>query len=178
MSFQAEMAERHGAVLGELAELGMTLVRGLHEQALAAATPEAADRLALAFHRLSRSVRQTLALEARLVRERRRDAIEDGKIAAEARRARVGARKSQANAALSRLIWREAERGEIGELLVELKQRLDEEALDEAFADGPVEALIARIRKDLGLAANDAGAGPFPPDEAPGPRGADWRSSA
>ena len=45
-------------------------------------------------------------------------------------------------------------------------RRLDEEALDEAFADGPVEALIARIREDLGLPANDTGPGPADPPPA------------
>ncbi|HEY3695865.1 MAG TPA: hypothetical protein VGL30_09475 [Phenylobacterium sp.] len=45
------MAERHSRVLAELAELGLALARGLAARAQAAETTEAAEGLALAFHR-------------------------------------------------------------------------------------------------------------------------------
>ena len=73
---RAEMQARHGEILAEVADLCLTLGRRLHERAMAAQTDEAAQAAALAFHRVTRSLRQTLALEARLEREDRREAVE------------------------------------------------------------------------------------------------------
>src|ERR1700761_3531589 len=74
VSFMASAAvrrERQDAVLAELSELGLTLARDLHARALAAETPVEAEKLALAFPRVSRGVRQTCALELKLERARR-----------------------------------------------------------------------------------------------------------
>ena len=60
------MREKQEALLGELADLGMSLARDLHARALAASDDAVACDLALAFHRISRSLRQTLALQSRL----------------------------------------------------------------------------------------------------------------
>jgi hypothetical protein len=160
-----DRAERQGRMLDELAELGMSLARRLHERAMEAEDAEEAERLALAFHRLSRSVRQTFALQARLERDARRDLVETERRAEAVRTERVKARRAQVDAHVSRLIWTEAERPEIGDLLMELTRTLTEESLGEGFLDGPVEALIARIKARLGLAANDLA-------DDPGPRGA------
>lgn len=147
-----EMVERQGRMLAELSELGMALTRRTHERAMAAEDPDKAERLALAFHRLSRSVRQTLALEARLEREARRDAVEAERRGAETRREALKARRSYVGGVGSRLIWTEAERDEVSELLVDLKRWIDEEAFfEDAFLTAPVEALIERLREDLGL---------------------------
>jgi hypothetical protein len=151
MNSNSEMAERQGRVLAELAELGLDLARDLKARALAAGRREDAEGLALAFHRVSRSVRLTLALESRLVRERQE--------AAKVRRAEVAravqARKAQVQATLARQVYGERESDEAERLLDELDERLEEAVLYETFAEGPVEACIARIRADLGLAAND-----------------------
>ena len=155
-----DRAERRGRILAELAELGMGLARRVHERAMAAEDAHDADRLTLAFHRLSRSVRQTLALEARLEREDQRAAVEDERRAEDHRRGRVQARRDQVDATVRRLIWTEAERRERGELQAGLDKILAEACAAETFLEGPVEALIARIREDLGLAANDAGLPP------------------
>jgi hypothetical protein len=67
-----EMAERHGRMLGRLSELGMSLAEGMHAQvatAMEAGDPKAVAELTLTFHRVSRSVRQSIALEAKLVRD-------------------------------------------------------------------------------------------------------------
>jgi hypothetical protein len=161
MASTAEMAERHGRVLVELAELGLSLARGLQARAEAARTGEDAERLALAFHRVSRSVRLTLALEARLVREQGQAWREE-----RARAVRlVETRKAQVRAAVTRLVLRETEGEDAEALLDGLEERLDEDALYDEFTDDPVEACIARIRAGLGLAAvdpaNDAGTAPL-----------------
>ena len=155
MSDGAQVAERQGRILGELAELGLSLARVVHERALAAETPEATSELALAFHRISRSVRQTLALEAKLERDRAR---QDREVRAEAARQHengVARRKHQVRMAVERSVWNEAEGAEAERLLDELDDILEEEALSDAFAEGPVEAHVARLRADLGLAATD-----------------------
>ena len=156
MSSTPEIAERHGRVLAELAELGMAAVRSLAAKLDAAANREEAEGLALAFHRISRSVRLTLALESRLASERRQGMREDRVLTERA----VERRKDQVRAAVSRAAYDERETDEAERLLETLEERLDDDALFEQFLAGPVEACIARIRKDLGLPANDTS--PFP----------------
>jgi len=171
MNLSEDMAQRHGRMLGELAELGMELARGLKGRADAAETDAQAQSLAVTFHQIARDVRLTLALESRLARERQEIVRHE-----QARRLdRVYARKAQVRAVLSDIVWRETE-GEAAEaLLEELDERLESQALFEAFLDGPVEACIAAIRAGLGLPANDgsAAAPPAPPD----PPEVAWRSS-
>lgn len=53
------------ALLLELAQLGMGMARQLHQATLATADPEVLVPLATAYHRVSRGVRQSLALRAR-----------------------------------------------------------------------------------------------------------------
>lgn len=150
------MAERHARALNELMELGMALARKLQDRAMAAETAEEERAATLAFHRMSRSVRQTLALEAQLERMLR-DEVEQAEV--EARQA-VTSRKAQVRSAVSRLVWAE-HAGDAGDALVA------------DFLAQPVAALIARLSHDLGLAAGAAEAGPdagatpcAPPDAA------------
>jgi hypothetical protein len=146
-----ELAERQGRVLAELAELGLGMARRLAARAEVAETDAAAEGLALAFHRISRSVRLTLALEVRLDRERRQGARETRKDVARA----AETRKEQVRHALGRAIETEADEAE--RLWDALEERLDEEALYDAFTAAPLETCIARLRADLGLPANDPG---------------------
>lgn len=153
MSGASDMAERHGRILAELSELGLSLVRRLHEAAVTAEEPRAAAELAGAFHRISRSVRQTLALEARLERDRARQDREDRAEAARRREARIGRRKAEVRAALERLIWTEAEGEEAEDLLCELDELLERDALTGGFAEAPLETCIARLHRELDLAS-------------------------
>ena len=162
------MMERHARGLAELTELGLSLARDLHACALAEPDPKAKAETALAFHRVSRSVRQSMALEARLKRDLMRQDQEARAEAVQAAETRVRTRKAQVRAAVERLIWTEAESDEDAERLIDdLSERLDEAALHQGFADDPVEMHIARLRAELGLSS-----GP----EAPGQPA--WRSSA
>jgi len=61
-----EMAERHGRMLARLAELSLSAAEILHERLVTAETNAEARDLGLALQRVSRSVRQTLLLEAKL----------------------------------------------------------------------------------------------------------------
>jgi hypothetical protein len=168
MTLSEDMAQRHGRMLGELAELGMDLARGLKGRADAAETDAQAQGLAITFHQIARDVRLTLALESKLARDRQEIARHEQA----GRREQVYARKAQVRAVLADIVWRETEGEAAEDLLEELDERLDGQALFEAFLDGPVEACIAAIRAELGLPANDgsAAAPPAPPEIA-------WRSS-
>ena len=172
-----DMAERHGRMLKRLGEMGMALAEETYEAALAAKDPQERERLKASFHRLSRSVRQTLALEARLEHERHRQLIEAERHAGEVRQARVKRRRAQVNAALTRLIWTEAERCDYGDLIVDLTKILNEEALSEDFLDGPVEDLIERIKADLGFVDDDDDF-PSPPPQGEAAHAPERRSSA
>lgn len=193
------MTCRHGRILAELSELGLALARDFQARALATVDDTAAAGLGLAFHRAARSVRQSVALEARLERDRRRDDREAKAFAARDTQDRVLKRKAQARAAVTRLIWTEAEGEEAEALLEDLEDRLSEVALDDDFSRGPLETDITRLSADLGLcpadpdaqaADNDARALPdlaareaadaaFPtPAWARAPAPVDWRSSA
>jgi hypothetical protein len=172
MSSAAEMAERQGRMLAELAELGLTLARELQARALSADTPAEAAQLAEAFHRIGRSVRQSLALEAKLNRDAQREAREQHELEARETEARRAARKTQLRKGVERLIWDEVEEPEVADaMLRDAPHFVEREAESEAFLDEPVEAQIARIREVLGvdeawnLEADDAEAGP--PDDAP-----------
>ena len=91
MSAGHDTIERHELILDELARFGVELARDLSKRAMEAEDPDQAARLALAFAQVSRSVRQSLALESRLNRDAaraRREAREDAKVEDKALRER------------------------------------------------------------------------------------------
>jgi len=184
MSAPPDMAERHGAVLARLAELGLTLAERLHEQAMAADDLKTTADLGLAFHRISRSVRQTLALEARLERDRRRDAREAaaslaqgaddnipsaGDLIAEDRRVRQ--RIDDLRKALEPHIWTESEGEERQDLFAMLDEILKYEIFEPDFATQSLDEHIALICGDLRIPSPAPRASPpdlpdAPPDDA------------
>jgi hypothetical protein len=166
MSFPADRAEAQDCMLGEFAELAMDLARDAAQRARQAEGGAEAAGLMLAFERLGRALRLTLALQRRLARERRTDHVQA-----------VQDRQQQVRAALAPAL--RAEAADIGEhfrLKEDLNERLEEEALDEVFAHAPLGACVARIRHLLGLPpeapANDA-----EPEDAPTPYG-DWAAES
>ncbi|WP_297697142.1 hypothetical protein [Phenylobacterium sp.] len=150
------MAERHASVLRELTELGIALARDLQAAALASADPEVKGRLSADFHRVGRTVRQSMALEARLLRDAARFAREAEAGAEEARKQAVKAKSARVRAAVARLVWTEAEDpddedGEVGLVLDRLDRQLELAEVEDDFLDQPIEVLIERIRRELGL---------------------------
>jgi hypothetical protein len=95
MSTHDEMAERRGRILAELSEIGLTLARELHARALAAEDAKTAADLGLACRRIARSVRETLALKAKLEREQKHREPPT----------RIEGRKQQLPATVRRTIW-------------------------------------------------------------------------
>jgi hypothetical protein len=142
-------AERHLALLAELADIGMDLAREVRRQALDASedAPSAAD-LALTFSRVARAVRQTVALEARLA-----EARAEPPVRSVADRWRAIRRRRQVEEIVTDIIDNEPDlEFDADRLLTDLHERLadGDEAAD--FADRPVGEMIARICRDLGVA--------------------------
>ncbi|PZQ56008.1 MAG: hypothetical protein DI570_21350, partial [Phenylobacterium zucineum] len=69
MSSNVDMDARHGRMLAELAEAGMGLARSLFAASQQGVSNQDFALLAEAFHTVSRSVRQTIALEFKLKHE-------------------------------------------------------------------------------------------------------------
>ncbi|WP_394762846.1 hypothetical protein [Phenylobacterium sp.] len=163
MSSLADIAEKHARILGELAEFGLNLARKLHDQGMAAETPQETADLARAFHSVSRSVRQTLALEARLARDARlqddADRAEAGRLehnawlrADEDAKAPTNDRKNRIGAVVQRLIQAEYEDEDEAERLCdEAYDRIIEDARTPDFLDHAIDDQIARLCKDFGL---------------------------
>ena len=154
MATASEKQARQERILAELSELGLALARDLQARALAASDIAEASELGLAFQRVSRSVRQTLALEARLERDRQRADREDRADSSHAATEYAERRKAQVKIAVKRCVRYEHTGVDAENLLDELDDRLDEDALHDVFAgDDPIEDFIARMCGELGVPA-------------------------
>ena len=140
-----EVIEKADLILDEITRLSLEMARDLQQRALKAERDEDAARLAQALNHTCRSIRQSLALQARLQRDRKRSV-------SEARETRRTERKAQVRAAVQRLAW--TEKPDWALFLTtrpRLNLILDAEAEDDAFLEGPAADHIARIAKALGL---------------------------
>jgi hypothetical protein len=155
-----DRAERHERILKALADCSLRAVQKLTDKLVAAQTDIEHERYALSLHRMSRDLRLTLALEERLVHERRKAFREEK---ADRQKA-VEHRKKQVDHAVTGRVYAERE-GEAAEaLLKEFDDLLVEHRLYEDFLDKPLEAVIAKLCKALGLKD--------PPPQGEGDRGA------
>jgi hypothetical protein len=157
MSDLAAIAEAHEQALGLLADRTLKLALHLQESAMEIEDPDQKVRLALAFHRVGRGLRQTLALHKRFVGERVAGDAKAEREAEEAREAPRDWKCARVRHAMERLVWTEHERDEDyedgpGERLLE-----DIEARIEALSDEPEflatedAALIARLCEEFGF---------------------------
>jgi len=151
MSAGAEsMAERHGRMLAEAAEIMLAAMHRLAERIEAAETPEAARDAALALQRVNRGLRQTILLEAKLAK----DAADAGRRREERDEAERKARAKQAAAKLkvrARGVILEAcdSRDTAEPLLDDLEFWADDYV---AGADGAgLDELVVRLCRDLGI---------------------------
>ena len=159
----------HAEALRALTALGVELASSIQAAALAAKRAEEKQGLAMAFARVARSVRQSIALDAKLARDAQRTARE---VTDETRRtaeAKIARRRKLVKLALERQIWNEADGSEAEVLLDELDDALEGDELAEEFADEPVTARIHRIRADLGLTAQPRDAADAARDRWPQP---------
>ena len=163
---EAQIAQENDAALAELAQLCLASARDLNARQLAAPEADEAARLAQAFHRVARSVRQSTALRAKLARDLTRAGCEDRQDVIQQQKTSVAAHKAEVRLAVQRLIWDEYERDAADELIDDLDERLDAESTAPDFTATPVEVLVARIRESLGMvpASQDEGEQPDRPE--------------
>ncbi len=180
---EADMTQRHAAILAEVAEICLESVRDLAVRQKDADDPEQAALLAGALHKVSRSLRQTLALEARLVREAQRALREDRDDAVKQRTFQTQVRRAKVKSALNQLVWNEYEGDEAEAWEMAVGECLDDEELVDSFTTEPLDTQVERIRKSIGLGEPEPP--PPAPEPAPGPDRVPppidddcWRSSA
>jgi len=155
--------------LDALAQIDLRLAQVFAARAEAAEDPEVANGLVRSYQRAARSYRQTLALKHRLRRELKRELREDRTDDRKEHARAVSTRKAQVRAAVKALIWTEAEPPEAERLEDDLEEWLADLVVMDDFAATPVEAHVARLRRDLGLAAEDAVPDPQTPGDAKPP---------
>ncbi|MFC3068785.1 flotillin family protein [Phenylobacterium soli] len=145
--------------LSLLFQRGLELALRIQQDAMEAEQPETRAKLATAFHRISRSVRQTAALKLRLEREAKRAVREDQAAVRADRERQVDLRKTRIKARVEKLIWTEYEGEDADRRESILEDLLDADALEDDFLDLSPEAEIARLCMDLGLPSPPAGEG-------------------
>ena len=137
--------------------------RDLQGRCIAVGDAREAAHLALGFHRSSRSVRQCIALKAKLLRDQVRHGREDQAHAARQDETGMLIRKAQVRLSVERAVWNEADGPEAERLLGELDDILEAETFDDDFVQGPVQTHIARICEELGVTPlGGRGAGDLP----------------
>lgn len=142
---------RHTAVLAELTELGLTLARDLHARALAADDNDEAVALSLSFQRVSRAVRQAVALEAKIERDAARDAREVQREVDRARAEAADQRRARVRTAVQKVIRGEADAMSVERLCDELDELIEVEAEAADFPNAQAGAVIGRICRTLGV---------------------------
>jgi hypothetical protein len=163
MSSAADIANEQDEGLALLFQSGLQLALQLQDDAMAAETPEERVRLATAFHRISRGVRQTAALRMKLARDAEQAGRETTAEAVRLEDRRVARRKTRLQATVGRLIWHEAEKPDSdlhGDNLIDELEKLL--AADEAaglLAEGEIDTHIARLCQELRLPSPLAGEG-------------------
>jgi hypothetical protein len=174
MSDHSDMSERHGRVLAELAETGMTMVRRLSDAMARTDDVQTLAQLGMAFHRVSRAVRQTLALESRLAHEaRREDRGVDAPVRTTPPERATPPEPATPREPAERTNWNEYESDDDHEALEELDALLEAEDLDLEAVHEAVETCIARIRHDLDAEPAEVVVAAEQPAAAPAP----WRAS-
>lgn len=194
MASSEDIAERHARTLARLSELGLELAERIALDALTAETPQARADFSRAFHMVSRSVRQSVALEAKLVAAQKREgeqalreaatregptreagAAEPEDLSRFRDEGRIAQRQDEARTAVQRVIWSEAEGEEQDYLFDLLDQRLGIYGRSPTYGMDPLDAHIAFLCAQLGLPPDAAQAwrelpDPVFEDEAEGER--------
>ncbi|MGZ3398694.1 MAG: hypothetical protein ACXWKX_05705 [Caulobacteraceae bacterium] len=149
-------------LLGDLAEIGLEVARGVERRVKAAEADEDLAPVALAYSRVSRAVRLTLMLQSRLIKDRKADEQAEAKALAEVRaeqakqeavRDPVYQRKVRVETILERvaLARHPGDAARADRLVREGGERLDDEDLYGDLMERPLSELVARLCRDLGL---------------------------
>jgi hypothetical protein len=145
-------AMRRLEMLGELAELGLDVARAVERQASDPSAPQVVPGdVALAYARVSRAVRLTLMLQAKLIEDMK--ASEEASGEARVMLDPVNRTKARVHAIVDRVaLSQHPDEPETRDrLLEEAADHLDDEDLYGDLLEYPLSTLVARLCKDLGL---------------------------
>ena len=168
-----EMTERHAAALARVAAMAERLAAKHADRALETDDPKVEASATAAFQRATRVMRQSMALEAKLIRDAEQAGREAVARADHRRSNQEYDRRRQVQATLERLIRNDPGiSGDAEHLCNELDDLLDVEELAETFLTEDLTTQVARLCKDLGLTGFEVMAvlpnGPSdPPDRHP-----------
>lgn len=152
MPTSPQTADEDIRLLDLLSGLGMAMAQSFQAQCLAAGEAREAADLALGFQRAARSVRQCLALKSRLQWDAERRARETGAEADDTRVAHAERRKAQVRLAVKRYVLEQHASFDADNLLSDLEERLDEDALYGVFAgQDDINRHIARMCEEMGV---------------------------
>ena len=134
MNTSPQSADEDIRLLDHLSGLAMAMAQSFQTRCLAADEARDAADLALGFQRAARSVRQCLALKSRLQWDAERRARETRAEVADTGAAHAERRKAQVRMTVKRYVLEEHDGFDADNLLNDLEQRLDEDALYDTFA--------------------------------------------
>ena len=148
-------------MLARLAVCDLSAAERVHGRLMAAEEASEVAELGRTYQRLARSLRQTLALKARLKREREaaaRDVLKDATKDAPAPSGGVAVarRLREVRQAVTRVIWNEAEREEAPDYEDSLGELLNDECLRGGVCVETLDDHVARICLELGLSPEGA----------------------
>ncbi len=139
-------------MLARLAQFDLAAAARVHERLMIAETSSEIAELGRTYQRVARSLRQTLALKAKLKRDREAGVkpVAPGGLA-------VAPRVREVRHAVGRLIWTEAESPDTATEFEEaLDDLLEVEMLGDRFCAEDLDDQVARISLAIGLTAEDA----------------------
>jgi len=142
MTDATDIVDREAQMLGRLAELDLAAAERVHARLMATEDAGEIADLGRTYQRIARSLRQTLALKARLAHEQAgRARIDRGP----RNETTAQARKAEVREAVSRVVWDEYERDEAEAILQEFEDLLPLAAAEESFLTAPLPVVVARL---------------------------------
>ena len=158
MSVPADISDEE--MLARLAARDLAAAERVHDKLMAAEEAGEIAELGRTYQRFARSLRQTLALKARLRREQQQDARaaanETPPQPARPGGVAVARRIREVREGVTRVVWDEVEREERDDCLETLEYTIAEECLRDSFCAEPLDDHIARICLALDLSPQGA----------------------
>ncbi|MFL5297323.1 MAG: hypothetical protein ACJ798_13160 [Phenylobacterium sp.] len=142
-------ADLDEAMLARLAGLDLAAAEKVHGKLMAAEEASEIAELGRTYQRCARSLRQTLALKAKLKHDR--EAVAKGAAPAKPGGVAVARRLKDLTQAVTRIIWDEAERADAPDFLEMLDDMIADECQGDSFCAEPVDDHVARICMAIGL---------------------------
>jgi len=163
--------DRDEEMLARLAEFDLAAAERVHGRLMAAEEASEIAELGRTYQRIARSLRQTLALKAKLKREREAAAKDAPKSApTPSGGVAVARRLREVRQAVTRVIWNEVEREDAPFCEESLEELIADEMRGDGFCAEPLDDHVARLCLMLDLSTQGAERWrdlPDPPDDPP-----------